>query len=40
MEKSGFFKQGPFEKYFIDFIEKKEKILFEIANEFRKIKVW
>ena len=35
-----FFSGGPVQKDFINFIEKKEKILSEIANKFRNVKVW
>ena len=35
-----FLSSGPVDNDFINFIEEKEKILLEIANEFQKVKVW
>ena len=29
-----------FDEKFVKFVEEKEKILFEISNEFRKVKMW
>ena len=35
-----FLSSGPVHEEFQNFVEEKEKILFDIANEFRKAKVW
>ena len=35
-----FLNSRPVDDEFKNFVEKKEKIIFDIANEFRKVKVW